>query len=144
MRLWPPAANIFARDVPPGGDSVLLRGRPVFLPAGASVGCAARAMHRCRRLYGPDEHVFRPERWFEPSAPRLAAMLRTNELVFGHGKFHCLGRPLAMLELSKTIFELMRAFDMTLIHPARPWKARNCMGLFIISDMWVQVTERQP
>ncbi|KAM4057737.1 cytochrome p450 [Hirsutella rhossiliensis] len=142
LRIWPPAVNIFARDVPAGGDTVVVDGRPVFLPAGVSIGYSALAMHRSRDVYGPDAHVFRPERWFEPDPDRLAAMVRTNELVFGHARFRCLGRPVAMIEISKTIFELMRNFEMALIHPTRPWKTRNCLGLFMISDMWVQVMDR--
>ena len=31
---------------------------------------------------------------------------------------------------------------MTLVHPTTPWDARNTLGLFVISDMWVHVTER--
>lgn len=28
------------------------------------------------------------------------------------------------------------------MNPARPWEEQNVLGLFFISDMWVQVTER--
>ncbi|KJZ72064.1 hypothetical protein HIM_08519 [Hirsutella minnesotensis 3608] len=142
LRVFPPVANIFSRDVPAGGDTVLVDGQPVFLPGGASIGYSAFAMHRSRALYGPDAALFRPERWFDKDPARLAAMVRTNELIFGHGRFHCLGRPVAMLEISKTIFELMRHFEMAIVNPTRPWNARNSVGLFMISDMWVQVTMR--
>ncbi|UNI20893.1 hypothetical protein JDV02_006942 [Purpureocillium takamizusanense] len=147
LRVWPPAVNIFARDVPPGGDTVLVDGhRPVFLPGGASIGYSAYAMHHSEAIYGPDAKAFRPERWLAAAAEdpdRHALMLRTNDLVFGHGKYQCLGKPVAQLELAKTIFELMRNFDMTLVHPTKPWDARNTLGLFVISDMWVHVTERR-
>ncbi|KAL3963284.1 hypothetical protein ACCO45_000288 [Purpureocillium lilacinum] len=96
-------------------------------------------------IYGADAKAFRPERWLvaaEEDPDRHALMLRTNELVFGHGKYQCLGKPVAQLELAKTIFELLRNFDMTLVHPTKPWDARNTLGLFVISDMWVHVTER--
>lgn len=106
LRVWPPAVNIFARDVPPEGDTVFVDGSPVLLPGGVSIGYSALAMHRSRDVYGPDAQTFRPERWFEPDPGRLAAMVRTNELIFGHARFRCLGRPVAMIEISKTVFEV--------------------------------------
>jgi hypothetical protein len=36
----------------------------------------------------------------------------------------------------------MRNFDLAPVNPTRPWTAHNYLGLFAISDMWVQVTER--
>ena len=62
-------------------------------------------MHRDKALYGDDAQSFRPERWFEKDAEKLAAMTRTNDLIFGDGKWQCLGKPVAMMELPKIIFE---------------------------------------
>ncbi|KAI8239311.1 Cytochrome P450 monooxygenase lolP1 [Colletotrichum sp. SAR 10_96] len=93
--------------------------------------------------YGEDAKTFRPERWFEEDEEKLAAMKSVNDLVFGYGKFLCLGKPVAQIELAKTIFELFRNFELAPMDPARPWKAYNAMGLFFISDMWVQVMERK-
>ncbi|KAK1995933.1 cytochrome P450 [Colletotrichum falcatum] len=139
----PPVVNMFSRDTPPGGDVVEVDGEDVYLPGGICIGYSAYAIHRSEQVYGKDSKAFRPERWFERDADKLANMIRTNDLVFGHGNFMCLGKPVAQMELSKTIFEIFRHFDLAPIDPARPWKARNCMGLFVISDMWVEATERK-
>ncbi|OQD66167.1 hypothetical protein PENPOL_c005G05328 [Penicillium polonicum] len=144
LRLWPPVTNIFSRDVPAGGDTVVVDGESVFLPGGACIGYSAYAMHKSEKIYGRDAHVFRPERWLESDPTRLAAMVRTNDLTFGHGKFQCLGKVVAQMEIGKTVFELLRSFDMALINPTRPWDATNYLGLFEISNMWVQMTERTP
>ncbi|KAF3354199.1 hypothetical protein VdG1_07664 [Verticillium dahliae VDG1] len=103
-----------------------------------------KMMATCFRfaLYGDDAQAFRPERWFEDDKDKLAAMVRTNDMVFGDGRFTCLGKPVAQMEMAKTIFELLRHFDVALIDPIKPWKTRNLLGLFAISDMWVQVMER--
>ncbi|KAK1574776.1 cytochrome P450 [Colletotrichum navitas] len=143
LRFRPPVVNIFSRDTPPGGDIVKVDGEDVYLPGGICIGYSAYAIHRSEKVYGNDSKVFRPERWFERDADKLANMIRTNDLVFGHGNFMCLGKPVAQMELSKTIFEIFRHFQLAPIDPARPWKARNCMGLFVISDMWVEATERK-
>ncbi|KAF5615015.1 pisatin demethylase [Fusarium sp. NRRL 25303] len=99
LRLWPPAVNIFSRDTPPGGDTVTVNGESIFLPGGVSIGYSAYGMHHSQEVYGKDAKVFRPERWLKSDPDKLAAMIRTNELVFGHGRFQCLGRPVAQLEL---------------------------------------------
>lgn len=106
LRVRPPVANIFPRDVPAGGDTVEVDGDSIFLPEGVCLGYSAYAMHQAQDTYGKDATSFRPERWFEPDEAKLAAMTRTNELIFGHGKWACLGKPVAQLELSKVIFEV--------------------------------------
>ncbi|KAL7795936.1 cytochrome P450 [Trichoderma ceciliae] len=142
MRVWPPVTNIFSRDIPPEGDTVEVDGKEVFLPGGACIGYSAVAMHHSTEIYGDDAKVFRPERWFEEDKDKLAAMLRTNEMIFGYGKFQCLGKTVAQIELGKIVFELLRNFDIALVNPTKPWVALNHLGLFAISDMWVQVMER--
>ncbi|KAL4986004.1 cytochrome P450 [Aspergillus falconensis] len=145
LRVWPPVVNIFPRDVPTDGDTVVVDGETVFLPGGVCIGYSAYAIHRSEKIYGKDAKAFRPERWLEESDPaKLAIMVRTNDLIFGHGKFQCLGKPVAQIEIGKTVFELLRNFDLALLNPTRPWDARNNLGLFAISNMWVQVTEREP
>jgi cytochrome P450 len=106
MRIWPPVANVFSRDIPPEGDTVRVKGEDVFLPGGACIGYSAFAMHHSTEIYGDDAKVFRPERWFEEDKDKLALMLRTNELIFGHGKFQCLGKAVAQIEIGKVVFEV--------------------------------------
>jgi cytochrome P450 len=109
IRIWPPLTDPFARDVQPGGDTVIIDGKKVFLPGGVSVIPSWTAMHRDRALYGKDADVFRPERWLEreqPDKDSLRAMKRTNDLMFGHGKYTCLGKPVALIEIHKTVFEV--------------------------------------
>lgn len=162
LRVNPPVANIFARDVPPGGDTIKVGDSVAFVPGGVCIGYSAYAMHHSKEIYGEDADAFRPERWFESDPDKLKSMLLTNELVFGHGKFQCLGKTIAQMEIGKIVFEvstniplvvvnglvlmlqiqLFRNFDLAVLHPTSPMKSRNCLGLFQISDMWVQVTKR--
>lgn len=106
LRVWPPVANIFPRDVPTGGDTLILDGESVSLPGGVCVGYSAYAMHRNEKIYGKDANAFRPERWFESDPAKLATMVQTNDLIFGHGKFQCLGKAVAQIEIGKTVFEV--------------------------------------
>lgn len=106
LRVWPPVVDIFPRDIPPGGETWIVEGREVYLPGGTNIGYSAVSMHHSKSLYGDDAGSFRPERWLENDPDKLAAMIRTNEMIFGHGKFQCLGKPVAQIEISKLIFEV--------------------------------------
>lgn len=37
----------------------------------------------------------------------------------------------------------MRNFDIATVRPENPWEMRNTMGLFMISNMWVQIFDRE-
>jgi cytochrome P450 len=110
LRVWPPVRNILPKDVPAGGDTVVVDGKPVFLPEGVDIGYSALAMHRDKKVYGEDADLFRPERWFEPDADKLAAMMRVSDLTFGHGRWQCLGKTVAQMELNKVFFEVSTLF----------------------------------
>lgn len=61
-------------------------------------------------MYGADADVFRPERWLEvEDEGRLESMRRSVELVFGYGKYGCLGKGIAFLELNKVFAEVCYA-----------------------------------
>ncbi|KAI0012005.1 cytochrome P450 [Xylariaceae sp. FL0662B] len=142
IRIFPPLNDPLSRDTPPEGDTVDIEGEEVFLPGGVSIIPSFTAMHRNENVYGADTDLFRPERWLEESnKEKLEAMKRTNDLMFGHGQYLCLGKGIAMMEMSKALFELLRNFDWGVINPQKPWTCVNFMGLRSISDQWVQVEE---
>jgi len=56
-----------------------------------------------------DVEVFRPERWLPGGGQSSEQIEQMNEVVglaFGYGRFGCLGKPVAMVELNKTIAEV--------------------------------------
>jgi len=58
LRIFPPAAGMTPRTVPPRGDTF----NGVFIPEGTDVRHAAFSVHRLKSIYGEDAEVFRPER----------------------------------------------------------------------------------
>lgn len=58
-------------------------------------------------------------------------------------RWTCLGKGITQLELGKTIFEVLRNFDLALVNPTNPWTTRSPLGLFLVKDQWVQVTARE-
>ncbi|KAK8031199.1 hypothetical protein PG990_000933 [Apiospora arundinis] len=70
-------------------------------------------------------------------------MNRVHELGFSNGRYQCMGKFIATMEISKVIFELMRNFDWSLARPDQPWTEGSYGGLLAHKDMWVLASERE-
>lgn len=141
--------------VPPDGDT--LDGR--FVPGGTQIGYSGWGVHRDTNVFGSDADLYRPDRWIEAGEEQLLSMNRTMDLVFGSGRYACLGKQVALIEVSKAIAEvsilsifyrmmlmdqqIFLRYDIVLIDPSRPWHSVNRNGLFLQSDMMVQISERE-
>lgn len=76
-----------------------------FIPGGTNIAYSAWAVHRSKAMYGADADIFRPERWLEAEGEELQATIRSVELVFGTGKYRCLGKTITFLEFNKVFAE---------------------------------------
>ncbi|KAH7139474.1 cytochrome P450 [Dendryphion nanum] len=137
LRIYPPFTGLVMKQVPKGGDTI--EGK--FVPEGTRIGHSTWAVQR-DPIYGEDGEVFRPERWTEASEERHLRMEQTLELIFGYGRWGCLGKSVAYIELNKIFVELLRHFDFELMNPEKPWRSAN-FNLFMQDEMWVRVTERE-
>lgn len=106
IRIWPAATGLVSKVVPPEGDMVEIDGKEMFLPGGTDIGYCAWGVHHRKAVFGDDAHIFRPERWLTAPEAKLAEMQKTGDLAFGYGKYHCLGKNVAMIELNKVFFEV--------------------------------------
>lgn len=106
LRMFPPVAGLMAKEVPEGGDTF----KGVFLPGGTRIGYCAWGVVRHPEVWGEDAHEFRPERWIEASPEKLREMDGTVELVFGYGRWQCLGRNVAFMELNKVFVEVSHPY----------------------------------
>jgi cytochrome P450 len=101
LRRYPPITQLRERMSPVEGD--VYNGRPI--PPGTFVGINAWGL-QLNPVFGNDAEVFRPERWMEASAQKLKEMNQVQELIFGYGNTRCLGIPIALMNLNKTIVEV--------------------------------------
>ncbi|KAI4249475.1 MAG: hypothetical protein LQ352_005621, partial [Teloschistes flavicans] len=99
LRVYPPTVGLMQKTAPPEGD--VFGG--VRIPGGTKIGLCAWGLQRSKEIFGPDADVFRPERWLGISGDRLLEMNRVVDLVFGSGKYRCLGMPVVFLELRKIV-----------------------------------------
>ncbi|PIA96035.1 Averantin hydroxylase [Cercospora beticola] len=146
LRIAPPVSGLFSHEVPAGGDEV----DGYFVPGGTRIGWSTYAMTRNPSLFGPDEHCFRPERWLLhedggdcESAAKLREMDQNNEVIFGYGRFKCLGQPVALMELNKIFVELLQRFDFQICDPKKPYEVDFQIGVWTQIGLWMTVTRRE-
>lgn len=113
LRIYPPVTGLMAKKVPDGGTMINVDGVDKFAPTGTQVGWNSWGMMHDSEVFGPDAEIFRPERWLlgntsEKEQGRVAKMTETVGLCFGYGRFGCLGRGVAMMELNKAVLEVSR------------------------------------
>lgn len=102
LRIWPPVAGLMSKEAPPEGDTI--NGK--FIPGGTKIGYCAWGIFRDKDIFGEDAHAFRPERWIEDSSEQIKRRELTLELIFSFGKYRCLGRDVAQMELNKIFVEV--------------------------------------
>lgn len=114
LRLNPAVGQMLPRNVPPGGVEVCGR----LIPEGTVIGCNAWTVHRDKSVYGEDADEFRPLRWLEED-PEYIRNISNLSFAFGGGARTCLGKNIALLEITKFIPEFFRRFRIDLVDPAR-------------------------
>jgi cytochrome P450 len=102
MRVTPPLVGGFAKKVPPGGDVICGKA----LPAGTEVHVNFVSLMRDAEVFGPDVEIFRPERFLESDESVNSKRRKVVDLNFGYGRWMCLGRVLALIEMNKIFVEV--------------------------------------
>lgn len=104
LRIHPPIVGLLEKQVGPEAD-VLIDGR--IIPGNTKIGISIWAVQRDRDVYGDDADFFRPERWLDVvEEERRKRMDRSLDLVFGGGRFTCLGREVALTQCMKVVAEV--------------------------------------
>lgn len=68
-------------------------------------------------------------------------MKSTLDLVFGVGKFQCMGKGIAYMEVRKLFVELMRRFDFAVVDSKRPLRVES-LAIMVVHDFNVRITRR--
>ncbi|KAK6948621.1 hypothetical protein Daesc_010391 [Daldinia eschscholtzii] len=137
LRTFPVVTATFYKKVPKGGDFI----NGYFVPEGTEIGHNVLGVMRAKKYWGNDADVFRPERWLEADGKTFDMMAAALETLWGAGRYKCLGRTIAQMELNKVFVELLRRFDFSIVAPQKPVEMVNS-GFFIMSEMKMRVTKR--
>ncbi|KAF5526042.1 Cytochrome P450 monooxygenase lolP1 [Colletotrichum aenigma] len=139
IRMYPPSTGLNYKQVAKGGAELC----GYFLPEGTQLGVNIQKLMRSKETFGTDADVFRPERWLEAAADeeRFKEMSDVIELAFGYGRFQCLGKTIAYMELNKIFVELLRRFDFAVVKPQEPLNLYDA-AFWVTTDFWLRVTRR--
>ncbi|KAF2479207.1 putative P450 monooxygenase [Neohortaea acidophila] len=111
LRLYPPITGLLAKLVPQTGCVINVDGVDKFVPGETQIAWNPWGVMRNSKIFGGDCEIFRPERWLpidgsNSERDRVARMTETVLLCFGTGRFGCLGRGVALMELNKAVIEV--------------------------------------
>ncbi|KIW68377.1 hypothetical protein PV04_04330 [Phialophora macrospora] len=137
LRMWQPLNGIGTKLSPPEDIEVC----GVRIPAKTQVAIGQHMMMRRRDLFGEDASIFRPERWVENNPETLKRMERVWELTFSAGRFTCLGKGIALMELNKVFVELFRRYDLGIVNPVNTMETK-CHQIHVQRKMFLHVTAR--
>ncbi|KAK3368375.1 pisatin demethylase [Podospora didyma] len=138
LRLHHPTSGaLVPRVVGSKGDTY----KGMYFPPGTRIGACFVGFMRRKDIWGEDTDQFRPERWLEATPEQLREMEGAVDLGFGSGRWSCLGRGMAQMELNKAVAELFRRFDFAILNPEKPWKSFNA-GMFMTSEFWLTAYPR--
>jgi cytochrome P450 len=98
----PPITGGFGKSVPPGGDVIC----GLAIPEGTEVHANHMGLMQNEEVFGRGVEMFRPERFLDCDDATRAKRLKVIDLNFGHGRWLCLGKALAWLELNKIFVEV--------------------------------------
>jgi len=110
LRVHPAVAAPMTRVVGPQGLQIAGQ----FFPLGTEVGVNAWVIHNNTSIFGPDAHVFRPERWLT-SNKEERAVLDWSFLAFENGPRTGIGKNISLLEMSKVIPQVVRKYDLNIM-----------------------------
>jgi cytochrome P450 len=110
LRIHPAVGAPMTRVVGPQGLQIAGQ----YFPPGTEVGVNAWVIHNNKSIFGPDAHVFRPERWLTEDKEERAVLDR-NFLAFGNGPRTCIGKNISLLEMSKVIPQIVRKYDFEIV-----------------------------
>lgn len=122
LRLNPALALPLERITPAQGLQI----GEAFIPPGTIIGINPWVLHRDTRIFGADAEEWNPDRWLRDDAEQEQVKYMDHHiLAFGAGKRTCLGRNIAMLEMSKLVPALVMRYEMKLKDPERNWEVWN-------------------
>ena len=102
IRLWQPLTGIATKIAPPGG----ITSNGVSIPGGTQLALHNQGIMTREDIFGADADIFRPERWLQADSQVLKSYERTWELSFAGGQYTCPGKPIALMEVNKVVFEV--------------------------------------
>jgi len=162
LRLYPPVPNNLRLCTEAQVWPALKGGTPFYIPPNTMTLYSVFLMHRRKDLWGPDAHLFDPDRFLDA---RLHKYLTPNPFIFlpfNAGPRICIGQQFAYHEVSYFLIRLLQSIDAVSLDletqhlPPADWaqakgrKAlekvilRSHLTMYILDGLWVRMKEADP
>ena len=79
------------------------------------MSCNSWVIHRNKEIFGEDVDSYRPERWLD-DGENVKQMNRAM-FQFAQGNFSCIGKNISIMEMTKVIPAVIRAFHVSVRMP---------------------------
>ncbi|KDQ18788.1 hypothetical protein BOTBODRAFT_52044 [Botryobasidium botryosum FD-172 SS1] len=135
LRMYPPIPNAFRMT---GKDDVIPLSKPLKtttgeyitelpVPKGVRIITSIPAYNQDPDIWGPDAHVFNPERWFDETEKRASVGVYSNLLSFSGGVRFCPGYKFALVQLNTFLVELVRNFEFSPTEDLKRIRMESCL-----------------
>ena len=94
--------------MPPEGEMLLGK----YVPGGTDIYINSWSMLRNPSIFGEKVDIFHPDRFLGLDKSKQTLRTKTVELVFGYGRWRCVGKDIAFMELSKVFVEVSNSFGL--------------------------------
>ncbi|KAI8628148.1 putative cytochrome P450 [Xylariaceae sp. FL1651] len=109
LRLAPAASGAMWREALPGG--LHIPAQDLYIPPGGEVGTGIFSLNH-NKDYFPEPLTFRPERWITgETSDEEVAKAKAAFATFSFGPRNCVGKGLAMIEISLAVAAVIRSYD---------------------------------
>ncbi|KAF1843526.1 cytochrome P450 [Cucurbitaria berberidis CBS 394.84] len=114
LRMYPPAPTVGRKAL----EDVVIMG--TLVPKGTDITVAAPLMNTNPELWGPDVHLFNPERWVGPNkSANGGAKSPYAFMTFIQGPRTCIGNQFSKSELLVMAAAFVGRFKFELLHPEK-------------------------
>ncbi|KAF5335263.1 hypothetical protein D9758_016232 [Tetrapyrgos nigripes] len=95
----------------------------ILITKGTTICIGIAAANRSSRIYGPNAHDFKPERWLQPDGGQLKTYgAYSNTYTFLAGSRACPGMRFAVIEIKLILFVLLRKYALSVTNDEIEWK----------------------
>lgn len=118
LRLAPAASGAMWREALPGGLRIPGADKDIYIPAGLEVATGIWSLNHNSKFY-PEPFAYRPERWMADEVPEEErAAAKAAFATFSVGPRNCVGKGLAMIEISLALAVVISGYDFRLAKSA--------------------------
>ncbi|KAL4769553.1 cytochrome P450 [Aspergillus nidulans var. acristatus] len=112
-----------------------------LLPKGTNLTISPEVINHDPELWGPDAHIFNPDRWLGPGRANTGGASSNYALMtFLHGPRSCIGQGFAKAELACLVAAMVGRFEMELADPGKKLEVKRTATISPLDGVVARLT----